>query len=108
MARERDDDYEDDADERPARKNKGGSGEPIQNYLVQSILVTLCCCLPLGIVAILSAVKVNPLVADGKMTEAREAAAAAKKFSTFGAIGGVVLYIIVVIINVIIMAAGAK
>src|SRR5882724_11600119 len=26
--------------------------EPVPNYLVQSILCTLCCCLPFGIVAI--------------------------------------------------------
>ena len=34
------------------------SGKP-QNYLVQSILVTLCCCLPLGIVAIVYAAQVD-------------------------------------------------
>ncbi len=31
----------------------------IPNYLVQSILVTLCCCWPLGIVAIVYAAQVN-------------------------------------------------
>ena len=31
----------------------------IPNYLVQAILVTLCCCLPFGIVAIVYAAQVN-------------------------------------------------
>ena len=112
MARERDDDYEDDTtDERPARPRSGG-GEPIQNYLVQSILVTLCCCLPLGIVAIINAAKVNGLVAEGKMTEAREASAQAKKWSTYGAIAGLILNvgggIIYAIIGAAAVGAGAK
>ena len=81
MARERDDDYEDDADERPARKGKsGGGGETIQNYLVQSILVTFCCCLPLGIVAILSAV--NGVSSDGFRTMQLPVAIAGPIFQT--------------------------
>jgi hypothetical protein len=37
----------------------------IPNYLVQSILCTLCCCLPLGIVAIVYAAQVNSKLAAG-------------------------------------------
>lgn len=114
MARERDDDYEDDTtDDRPARRRSGGgSGEAVPNYLVQSILVTVCCCLPLGIVAIINAAKVNGLVAEGKTSEAREASAQAKKWSTYGAIAGLILNvgggIIYAIIGVAAVGAGAK
>ena len=103
MARERDDDYEDDTDDRPARRSKGGggSGEAVQNYLVQSILVFLCCCWPLGIVAIINAAKVNGLVASGDYGAARDASAAAKKWSTFGAIAGVVVWVVAIIFQVV-------
>ena len=113
MARERDDDYEDDTDDRPARRSKGGggSGEAVQNYLVQSILVTLCCCLPLGIVAIINAAKVNGLVASGDYAGAREASASAKKWSTIGFVIGLVVNIISLIVQVVaggMMGANAK
>ena len=125
MARERDDDYDDDDlpakrsrsrddddDERPARRGGGGSGEPIKNYLVQSVLVTLCCCLPLGIVGIINSSKVNGLVAEGKMSEALEASAAAKKWSTYGAIAGVIGMVVggigYGILGVLLVGAGAN
>lgn len=39
--------------------------EKVPNYLVQSILCTLCCCLPFGVVAIVYAAQVNTKVAAG-------------------------------------------
>jgi hypothetical protein len=91
-------DYDDEFDDRPSRRS---SGPPPQNYLVQSILVTLCCCLPLGIVAIINAAKVNSLAAEGKMREAQEASAAAKKWSTYGFVIGLVLNILSVVAQVV-------
>lgn len=109
MARERDDEFadddkrpprrrdnDDDEGDRPARRRNGGSGETIPNYLVQSILVTVCCCLPFGIVAIVNAAKVNGLASQGDMAGAREAAASAKKWSTIGFGVGIVVNLIVV------------
>lgn len=70
----------------PPRPPGGGSygappaTEPIPNYLVQSIIVTLCCCLPLGIVAIVFAAQVNSKLAAGDVAGAREASAKAKMF----------------------------
>ena len=43
----------------------------IPNYLVQAILVTICCCLPAGIVAIVYAAQVNGRVANGDYAEAQ-------------------------------------
>lgn len=54
--------------------------EPIPNYLVQSILVTLCCCLPLGIVAIIFAAQVNQKLAAGDVEGARHSSKQAKLF----------------------------
>jgi hypothetical protein len=39
--------------------------------LVQSVLVTLCCCVPLGIVAIVYSAQVNGLVQAGNVEGAR-------------------------------------
>lgn len=69
----------------PPRPPGGGTygapaGEPIPNYLVQSIIVTLCCCLPLGVVAIIFAAQVNSKLAAGDLAGARDASAKAKMF----------------------------
>ena len=64
------------------------------NYLVWSILVTLFCCLPLGIVAIVKSSQVNGLWAQGQYAEAQASAESAKKFVTWSVIIGVVVYII--------------
>ena len=45
--------------------------EKIPNYLVQSILVTICCCVPFGIVAIVFAAQVNGRIAMGDIATAR-------------------------------------
>ncbi len=50
----------------------------IPNYLVQSILVTVCCCLPLGIPAIIFAAQVNSKLAAGDVTGALESSRKAK------------------------------
>jgi hypothetical protein len=51
---------------------------PVPNYLVQAILVTICCCLPGGIVAIVYAAQVNGKLASGDYTGARVASDTAK------------------------------
>ena len=43
----------------------------VPNYLVQAILVTICCCLPAGIVAIVYAAQVNGRVAAGDFADAQ-------------------------------------
>jgi len=43
----------------------------IPNYLVQSILCTLCCCVPFGIVAIIFAAQVNSKLASGDIEAAK-------------------------------------
>jgi hypothetical protein len=79
----------------------------IKNYLVESILVTICCCLPLGIVAIVFAAQVNGKLQAGDIAGAQEAADKAKKFCLIGLILGIVINAIVVLLQVMgVLAAG--
>lgn len=57
----------------------------VPNYLVWSILTTLFCCLPLGVVSLINAAKVDSLVAGGDHDAARVASAQAKKFAIWAA-----------------------
>lgn len=79
------------------------AGQQPNNYLVFSILVTLFCCLPFGIVAIVKSSQVNGLWAQGRYAEAQASADAAKKWVIWSAIAGVV----VAVIYGILIAAGA-
>ncbi len=60
------------------------------NNLVLAIFSTVCCCLPLGIVAIIKACSVNTLYAAGNYVGAVKAAEEAKKWSNIGIILGIV------------------
>src|ERR1700759_122410 len=76
------------------------AGQPPNNHLVWSILVTLFCCLPFGIVAIVKSSQVNGLWAQGRYAEAQASADSARKWVTWGAVIGVVVGIIYAIIAI--------
>ncbi len=74
-------------------------GPPINNWLVPSIL-TVFCCWPLAIPAIINATKVNNLQAAGDIAGAQAAADSAKRW-TFIALGaGVVIAILYIVLVV--------
>ena len=62
--------------------------------LVWAILSTVFCCLPLGIVAIIKASKVDSLYFNGDYNGAKEAAEDAKKWSIWSAVASVVFSIL--------------
>ncbi len=86
--------------------DQGGYGQPGNNYgqpvkqisgtpyMVFSILITLCCCLPLGIASIIYASKINSLQKMGDYAGAQDAAKKAKIFIIVGAVGGLIFSII--------------
>lgn len=76
------------------------------NYLVWAILVTVLCCLPLGVASIIYSVKVGSLYAQGDYNGAVDASQKAKKFAMIGGIGGLV-FIIIYVIFAVIAGAGA-
>lgn len=76
------------------------AGAQPNNNLVWAILVTIFCCLPLGIVSIVKAAQVSGLWAQGRYAEANQAAQDAKKWAMWGAIIGVIGIVIYLIIAV--------
>lgn len=74
------------------------------NFLVWSILSTILCCLPLGIVGIVYANKVDPLWFAGKYAESEEAAKKARLW-TFISVGvgiaGIIIYSIIILLALI-------
>lgn len=68
-------------------------GPAIPNYLWQSIVVTICCCWPFGIPAIVYAAKVDGLKARGDIHGAMAASASAKTWCMVAA--GIWLVLIV-------------
>lgn len=65
-----------------------------KTWLVESILVTLFCCLPFGIIGIVNAAKVNSLYASGNIEAAQQASATAAKWTKIGFIVGIVVIIV--------------
>lgn len=79
------------------------SNVKVPNYLVQAILVTLCCCLPFGIPAIVYAAQVNGKLAAGDVAGATKSSDSAKMWCwiSFG------LGLLVSVLYGILMVAGA-
>jgi uncharacterized membrane protein YvbJ len=79
----------------------------IPNYLVQAILVTLCCCIPFGIVSIVYAAQVNGKVQAGDIQGALDASRKAKMWCWLGFGIGLVIGLISIALQVIAALAGA-
>lgn len=90
----------------PPISNSPG-GPPPENYLVWSILTTIFCCIPLGIVAIIKSTKVNELWNLGDQIGAQKAAADAKKWAIYAAIIGPIVTIIIWVVILFFGLAGA-
>src|ERR1700744_2198318 len=79
-------------------------GQSPNNYLVWSILATIFCCLPFGIVAIVKSSQVNGLCAQGRYAEAQASADTARKWVIWSVVAGIV----VAIIYGLLIAAGPR
>ncbi|KAL0973022.1 hypothetical protein UPYG_G00197850 [Umbra pygmaea] len=74
--------------------NKPRSNVP--TYLAWSIFNTLCCCLPIGIAAIVCSCKADTANAVGEAERAADASRKAKILNIVGLVLGLVLIIIIV------------
>lgn len=72
----------------PGASSVSDAPTPPKNNLVWAILVTIFCCQPLGIYAIVKAANVDSMWATGNYLAAQDEAAAAKKWSKWGALIG--------------------
>jgi len=75
--------------------------EDIKSGLIQAILVTLFCCLPFGIVAIVYAAKVSGLAEAGDIAGAKEAAKKSNMWSLVSFGIGLAGNIIMILIKVL-------
>lgn len=87
--------------------NNGTYGQPQKPingtpYLVFAIISTLLCCLPLGIVAIVYASRINSLQRNGDYAGAQNAAKKAKLFTIIGTVAALVVTIFYIIFAVVI------
>lgn len=105
----RDDD--DDIDDRPRRRRRYEDDDDrddydvrqsadVPTYMTQAILVTLCCCWPFGIVAIVNAAKVNSALGRGDVEGAIEASENAKKWCWIAALLGLLANGIYIVLQV--------
>jgi len=83
-----------------------GAPASVPNYLVPSI-ISLFCCLPLGIVAVIFAARVNGQVQAGDTAGALESSRKAKMFSYIGLILGLIWIAIWIIMTVLGIGIGA-
>lgn len=73
-------------------------GEKPSTYLVLSIIVTILCCLPFGIIGIIYASKVDSCWNAGNFDEARENSRKAKTWDLVGLVLGFVTYLIYILL----------
>ncbi len=78
----------------PAAGPLPGMRPNIPNYLVPAILTTICCCLPLGIPAIVFAAQVNTKLAANDYAGAQEASDKAKMWCWIAFAAGAIITVI--------------
>src|ERR1041385_4206475 len=83
-----------------------GAPASVPNYMVPSI-ISLFCCLPLGIVAVIFAARVNGQVQAGDTAGVLDSSRKAKMFSYIGLILGLIWIAIWVIMTVLGVGIGA-
>lgn len=77
----------------------GNQNKP-DNNMLWAILSTLFCCLPLGIVSIINAAKVDGLYSAGDYQGAQDAADNAKKYAQYSAACGLIVFVIYFFIGI--------
>jgi hypothetical protein len=75
------------------------AGQVPNNYLVWSILATIFCCIPFGIVAIVKSSQVNGLWARGRYAEAQASADSAKKWVIWSVVVGLIANAAIITVN---------
>ncbi len=75
---------------------------PIKNWFIESVLVTILCCMPLGIGGIINAASVDRLASYGDFEGARRAASRARNFVLAAVVTGVLSTLVYVVMQFIV------
>ena len=81
---------------------------PPKSWLVESILVTILCCLPFGIAGIVNASRVESRWYAGDKVGARRASEEAGRWTKIGFFGGLIVIVLYVILIVAGVVGGAR
>lgn len=81
---------------------------PPKNYLVESILATIFCCLPFGIIGIINAARVENAFYSGDETEAERLSGQALKWVKIAFFTGIVSVVIYLVCLVVFVLQGAN
>lgn len=83
-----------------AQNNSSLQAKPqIKDYMVFSILTTIFCCIPFGIIAIVYSSKVSKLIAAGDFEGASNASRNSKIWNIAALVSGIVLGIICILLS---------
>ena len=82
----------------PPQPSYDGPTPHVKNYLVESILCTICCCLPFGIPGIVFAAQVDSKLKSGDVDGARESSEKAKKWTLVSFVLGLIANIIAILL----------
>ena len=81
---------------------------PPKNYLVESILATIFCCLPFGIIGIINAARVENAFYSGDETEAERLSGQALKWVKIAFLTGIASVVIYLVCLVVFVLQGAN
>lgn len=80
-------------------------GRPPKTWLIESILATLFCCLPLGIVGIVNATRVESRFYAGDVAGANQASADAGRWTKIAFFVGIGVNLLIIILYFFVFAA---
>ena len=86
--------------------NQGNVPAKPNNYLALSIITTVMCCMPLGVVSLIKSTQVDGLYNSGKYQEAEETSKSAKNWAMAGIISTVVFFVLYILFIFLVSAAG--
>jgi uncharacterized membrane protein YvbJ len=81
-------------------------GVEVPNHLVKAILVTLFCCLPLGVVSIIYAAQVNGALQTGNIEKAWDLSRKADQWGNASLIVGLIVGVLYILISIASVGAG--
>jgi len=89
---------------RPRADSAAPPPQNIENHLIKSIIATVCCCVPLGIVGIVYATKVDAFLKLGNRAAAADAGKKASLWSNLAIGIGLVVQLLVTMLTVVYQA----